>query len=64
MPLAAGFGISTPSHVRQIIRAGADGAIVGSAFVKQVEENLTNMSHAARMLKRLARSMKKATYQS
>jgi tryptophan synthase alpha chain len=61
IPLAAGFGISKPNHVSQIIRAGADGAIVGSAFVKQIEENLTSMSHAAQKLKNLARSMKKAT---
>jgi tryptophan synthase alpha chain len=61
IPLAAGFGISKPEHVNQIIRAGADGAIVGSAFVKLIEENLTNMSHAAKELKNLARSMKKTT---
>lgn len=33
LPLAAGFGISNPEHVRAVL-ADADGAIVGSALVK------------------------------
>jgi tryptophan synthase alpha chain len=32
-PLLAGFGISRPEHVRAVLAAGADGAIVGSAAV-------------------------------
>jgi tryptophan synthase alpha chain len=41
VPLAVGFGISKPEHVSKIVRAGADGVIVGSAFVKLIEENQT-----------------------
>jgi tryptophan synthase alpha chain len=37
-PLCVGFGISTPDHVRRVKAAGADGAIVGSALVKIIEE--------------------------
>ncbi|MDD2778359.1 MAG: tryptophan synthase subunit alpha, partial [Methanocellales archaeon] len=33
VPIAVGFGLSSPGHVRDVIRAGADGAIVGSAIV-------------------------------
>lgn len=41
-PLCVGFGLSTPDHVRSITRAGADGAIVGSALVKIIEEEAGN----------------------
>jgi len=60
VPLAAGFGISHPHHVKQIIAAGADGAIVGSAFVKIIEENGSSMARATLKLTRLAKELKKA----
>ena len=33
VPVAVGFGVSTPAHVRAIAAAGADGVIVASALV-------------------------------
>ncbi len=36
LPIAVGFGLSEPAHVRDVIRAGAQGAIVGSAIVSRV----------------------------
>jgi tryptophan synthase alpha chain len=33
VPVAIGFGVSRPAHVRAIVRAGADGVVVGSALV-------------------------------
>ncbi|KAL4200066.1 hypothetical protein AMTRI_Chr03g54510 [Amborella trichopoda] len=33
-PVAVGFGLSKPEHVKQVAAWGADGAIVGSALVK------------------------------
>tara|TARA_B100001250_G_C19668172_1_gene730246 strand:+ start:233 stop:1072 length:840 start_codon:yes stop_codon:yes gene_type:complete len=35
-PIAVGFGISDPKHVRQVRNWGADGVIVGSALVKRI----------------------------
>jgi tryptophan synthase alpha chain len=41
LPVAVGFGISEPSQVTEICRQ-AEGAVVGSALVRCIEENLTN----------------------
>jgi tryptophan synthase alpha chain len=38
LPIAVGFGISTPEHVRQVA-AVADGVVVGSAIVKRIAEH-------------------------
>ncbi len=37
-PVVLGFGISTPEHVGEAVRAGAAGAITGSALAKIVDE--------------------------
>lgn len=58
IPLAVGFGISKPEHVRGVIKAGADGAIVGSAFEKIIDENLNNKDEMLRKLKNFARELK------
>ena len=59
VPLAVGFGISKPEHIRRIIAAGADATIVGSSFVKIIQKNtktmLKDLRSAARGLKDAAR---------
>ena len=39
LPLAVGFGISTPEHVAEVARF-ADGVVVGSAIVKTIEAHM------------------------
>jgi len=60
-PLAVGFGISSPDHVRHVLAAGADGAIVGSALVKIVETSLGDNDLMLRRLKHAITDFKKAT---
>jgi tryptophan synthase alpha chain len=37
-PTAVGFGVSKGDHARRLVEAGADGVVVGSAFVDKVLE--------------------------
>ncbi len=39
VPVALGFGISTPAQARQAAEAGADGVIVGSRLVRAAGES-------------------------
>ena len=38
LPLAVGFGISNPQHVKYMVDAGADAVIIGSAIIKKIKE--------------------------
>ena len=42
VPVCVGFGISKPEHAAAIVRAGADGVIIGSKIVNLVENNLND----------------------
>ncbi len=55
LPLCVGFGISKPEHVR-ILRDVADGVIVGSAIVRQVEQQRP-LEESANAVAALARSL-------
>jgi len=61
IPLAVGFGISTPEHVREVIAAGADGAIVGSAIVNVIEKNIGNEGKMLLDIHNFATRLKDAT---
>jgi tryptophan synthase alpha chain len=57
VPLAVGFGISKPEHVRTVVGAGADAAIVGSAFINVIQKNSKSM---LKDLETVARALKLA----
>lgn len=61
VPLAVGFGVSKPEHVRSILSAGADGVIVGSAFINIVSRNLDAPERVVSELEEAARELKAAT---
>ncbi len=42
IPIAVGFGISTPEHVKAVVSQGADAAIVGSALVRRMRDAIAN----------------------
>jgi tryptophan synthase alpha chain len=60
-PLAVGFGISTPAHVREMRKAGADAAIMGSALVAIIEEHSGNPEKLLPLLERKVAACKAAT---
>lgn len=61
IPLAVGFGISKVEHVHAIIENGADGVIVGSAFVNIIEKHQKNLKKMFVELKEKTRTLKEAT---
>ena len=58
IPIAVGFGISSPEHVQRVKKWGADGVIVGSAFVKRIYEG--NKSSILKVVGDFCKSMRVA----
>jgi len=57
IPKAVGFGIKTGEHAEEIVAGGADGVIVGSAFVDLIAEHAEDGTAADR-LREKARELK------
>jgi len=60
IPLAVGFGVSSPDHVRSLVSAGADGVIAGSAFVNIIQKNKDRFEDGLNELEGAARELKAA----
>ena len=50
VPVAVGFGVSRPAHVRMLVRAGADGVIVASALVDALGPDGRDVPALARLV--------------
>ena len=50
VPVAVGFGVSRPTHVRAIAKAGADGVIVASALVDALGPDGTDVAALGRLV--------------
>jgi tryptophan synthase alpha chain len=61
IPLAVGFGVSQPEHAARLIGAGADGVIVGSAFINILQKNSGNPQAMLSELQATAAALKAAT---
>ncbi len=59
VPTLAGFGISKREHASAVVMAGADGAIVGSAYAKIYEKNLKKPEETLPKIVRLATEIKR-----
>ncbi|MUK26150.1 tryptophan synthase subunit alpha [Aliivibrio fischeri] len=60
-PAILGFGISEPAQVEEAVKAGAAGAISGSATVKLIEQHQANPETLLKALTDFTSSMKAAT---
>jgi tryptophan synthase alpha chain len=50
VPVAVGFGVSRPAHVRALVRAGADGVIVASALVDALGPDGRDVARLGRLV--------------
>lgn len=60
IPVAVGFGISTAKQAKSIFKNGSDGVIVGSAFVKIIQENIQNQEIMLKKIKKFSNELKDA----
>ena len=61
IPISVGFGISKPEHVKEVISAGADGAIVASAILNIITENLESKEEMLQKVGKFCAELKEAT---
>ena len=53
VPVAVGFGVSRPAHVRMLVKAGADGVIVASALVDALGPDGRDTASLGRLVREL-----------
>ncbi len=61
LPIAVGFGISKPEHVKDVIQSGSDGAIVASAIINIITQNLDKMDIGKNEIGIFCKELKEST---
>jgi tryptophan synthase alpha chain len=61
LPIAVGFGISKPEHVKDVIQSGSDGAIVASAIINIITQNLDDMDIGKKEIGIFCKELKEST---
>ncbi len=61
LPVAVGFGISKSAHVKEVIKAGSDGAIVASALIDIITQNIGDSNKALLEIGRFCSELKDST---
>lgn len=61
LPIAVGFGISRPEHVKNVLDAGSDGAIVASALLDIISENLDDKEIMLTRMGKFTEELKEVT---
>jgi tryptophan synthase alpha chain len=61
LPIVVGFGISKPEHVQNVINSGSDGAIVASAILNLITENLQDKKMMLDKISAFCHDLKAAT---
>jgi tryptophan synthase alpha chain len=59
IPLAVGFGISSPADGKKMLKSGADGIIVGSSLMKIIMENEKDKEKMLLLLSNFTKDLKK-----
>jgi len=61
VPVCVGFGISSPEHVREIVKLGASGVIVGSAIVDIIGKHLQDKELIIKKIEQFTSELKDTT---
>ena len=62
MPFVVGFGINTPSKAKSIANY-ADGIVIGSALIKEIEKSISYrnaINNVLKLVERYSNAIKKA----